>query len=196
MEELNLSVELRSETGSASNRRFRKEGKLPFVVYRKATQAVNGLVDENEFVKLASKSRSSQVFRFESASQELNGLSVIVKDIQKQYVKGELLHVDFQSLAAGEEVVVTVPLEVVGEPVGVKTQGGVLSVSLHQVRVRCVPENIPTSVKLDVTALELGGSLKKADLELPENVKLADEPRETICTVVGTRASRMMKDEA
>jgi large subunit ribosomal protein L25 len=195
VEDCTLEIESRLGGGSAASRRYRRVGKIPAVVYYRSNPSISAVIDENDFIRVAKKSRSSQVFTLKSANAELNGLSVIVKDIQREYLKGLVLHVDFQSLREDEEIVVTVPLILEGEAPGVKLQGGVLSQMLHHCRVKCLPKIIPASVSVDVGNLEIGHSIHKGDIQLPSGVTLADEPGETIVTVVGTRASRMMADE-
>lgn len=195
MEDFTLEIERRDTHGSAPSRRYRRQGKLPAVVYYRTNPSVGGLVNQHEFSRLAKKARSSQVFTLKSECADLNGLSVIVKEIQKDYVKGTVLHIDFQSLRENEAIVVSIPLILEGEAPGVKVQGGVLSQMLHECRVRCFPRYIPKSISVDVSSLEIGQSIHKGSVPLPEGVTLADEPGETIVTVVGTRASRMLADE-
>jgi large subunit ribosomal protein L25 len=195
VEEFCLEIEPKSESGSAASRRFRREGKIPAVVYHRINPSIGGLVNQFDFIRLAKKARSSQVFQLKSDSKELDGLEVIVKEIQRDYVKGLVLHVDFQSLRDDEAIVVSVPLILEGDAPGVKIQGGVLSQMLHESRVRCLPKSIPKSILVNVSKLEIGHSIHKGSLILPDGVELADEPTETIVTVVGTRASRMMADE-
>lgn len=195
MEAFSLTIEKRDASGSSASRRFRVEGKLPANVYHKKKGSISVVVNRDEFTKVAKKARISQVFAVKSEDKELNGAAVIVKDIQREYQKRQLLHVDFQLLIDNEPVVVNVPLELVGEAPGVKGQGGVLSQMLHDSRVRCLPKDIPATIPVDVSSLVLGKSIHKGDVEMPKGVTLVDEPKETIVTVVGTRASRMMSDE-
>jgi len=195
VEDFTLEIERRDSNGSAASRRYRRNGKLPAVVYYRTNPSLGGLLDQHQFIRLAKKARSSQVFTLKSECADLNGLAVIVKEIQKDYVKGTVLHIDFQSLRENEAIVVSIPLVLDGDAPGVKIQGGVLSQMLHECRVRCFPSLIPKSITVDVSTLEIGQSIHKGSVTFPEGVVLADEPGETIVTVVGTRASRMLADE-
>ncbi|MDZ4786791.1 MAG: 50S ribosomal protein L25, partial [bacterium] len=145
-------------------------------------------LDFNEFVKLARKASSSQLFSLKSGTKNLNGRLAIVKDVQKNPMKrGEPLHIDLMTLKDDEELSIKVPLRVVGEPVGVKISGGVLSVALHQVSVSCLPKNIPQRLELDVSSIDLGQSLHAKDIKLPDGVRLSGNPEETVASVVAVR---------
>jgi len=137
---------------------------------------------------LAKKARLSQVFTFKSESPALNGKSAIVKEVQQDYLKGKVLHVDFQTLRDDEEITIDVPVRVVGEAPGVKLDGGVLTLVTHEVQVTCLPKNIPSVVDVDVSSLGLGQSIHASDLKFAEGVTLSDDPHETIVSVIIPRA--------
>jgi large subunit ribosomal protein L25 len=129
------------------------------------------------------------VFTFKSTSSALNGKSAIVKEIQRDYLKGTLIHVDFLTFAENEEVAVEVPVKLVGEAPGVKIQKGILTVVTHEVTVRCLSKDIPLAIEVDITSLNLGQSIHVADLVLPAGVSVDDDEEETIVSVVAARAT-------
>jgi large subunit ribosomal protein L25 len=138
---------------------------------------------------LAKKARMSQVFTFTSSNQALNGKAAIVKDVQQDYIKGKVLHVDFQTLKDDEEITVYIPVALVGEAPGVKVQNGILTLVTHEVAVTCLPKNIPNQIQVDISALGLGQSIHASDLKLGDGVVLSDDPHETIVSVVAARAA-------
>ncbi len=96
----------------------------------------------------------------------------LVRELQRDPIKRTVIHVDFQELVAGEKVTVSVPLRFVGTAEGVKTGGGILEETMHQIEVTCDPANIPDHIDVDVTPLAIGHSLHVGDLKLPEGVEV------------------------
>lgn len=193
MENFTVEVSERPTLGKGAANRCRRQGLIPGVAYHKSESPLAIEVPFKEFTALASKARRSQVFTFKSSSPALNGKSAIVKEIQQDFLKGRVIHVDFQTLKDDEEITIDVPVKVVGESPGVKNQNGILAVVTHEVSVRCLPKFIPSSVTVDISTLALGQSIHAEQLDLGANVELADDPTETIVSVV---ASRAMEEEA
>ena len=182
-----ILVEPRDGVGSRRARHTRRDGKIPSVVYARGEAAINVAIAEKEFLKAASAARTSQVFQLKSSDKNLDGRSALVKEIQKDYVANRVLHVDIQTVRDDEEIAVRVPTRVVGEAPGVKLDGGVLTVVSHEITVRCLPKKIPSEVLVDVSELRLGDSIHAKALKLPEGVKLAGNPGETLVSVVAVR---------
>lgn len=182
-----LDLQSRNQVGANSAKRLRAQGFVPSVMYARGEPAVACAVPYKEFVKAAQSARISQVFTFRSSEKELDGRSAIVKDIQKDHLNGKVLHVDFQALHENEEITVRVPLQITGEAQGVKLDGGILTVSAHELEVSCLPRAIPESLLVDVSALRIGESVHAEDVKLPEGVNLAGNPLETIVSVVAVR---------
>ena len=172
MEGFDLEISKREGFGSAANRRLRAEGLIPSVVYHRGESSVSAVVSAREFSRLAELARLSQVFSFKSSDSLLNGRAAIVRDIQKDPVTGRPIHVDFQALKDDEEISITVPLQFSGEPVGVKIDGGMLSIHLYEVEVTCLPKDIPLVIEIDIAGLRLNNHLHGEDIVLPSGVAL------------------------
>lgn len=188
MESFTIEVAERLETGKGGSTRCRREGFIPAVAYHKGEKPVAIKVPYKEFTLMAQKARRSQVFWFKSAVPHLSGKSAIVKEVQQDFVKGRVVHVDFQTLNENEEITLDIPVRIVGEAPGVKVQNGILTVVTHEVAVRCLPKHIPNAIEVDISSLNLAQSIHAADLKLGDNVTLADDPHETIVSVVASRA--------
>ncbi len=188
MENFTIEISERPALGKGSANRCRREGFIPAVAYHKADKPLSVQVPFKEFTALASKARRSQVFTFKSSSPLLNGKAAIVKEIQQDYLKGRVTHVDFQTLKDDEEITVDVPVKLVGEAPGVKVQQGILTFVTHEVTVRCLPKNIPSAINVDISSLGLGQSIHAEQLILGAGVTLSDDPTETIVSVVIPRA--------
>ncbi len=196
MEEKVLNIESRTSNGSAESRRLRRTGKVPVsILYPDATSA-SGIVIEKDFVHLAEMSKYTDIFHFKSDNQKLNGQKVLVKDLQKEPIKGNVLHVDFLALDDKKAITVKVPVSLVGTPVGVKTQGGILTKSAQFLLVSCLPAVIPSEVEVDVTELKVGDRVVASQLTLASGLTLKSNERETIASVVASRATRLQETDA
>jgi large subunit ribosomal protein L25 len=188
MEEFTLSVASRNSAGSASCRGARRQGLIPGVVYGGGEPSMLITVDKNEFTKLATKASSSQLFTLKSEDKTLNGKLAVVKEVQKDYLSQSApIHIDFLALRPDAEFEIEVPVRVVGDAKGVKLSGGVLSVAVHRLAVSCLPKNIPQRLEVYVTGIDLNESLQAKDVKLPDGVRLAGDPAETIASVVSIR---------
>ncbi len=182
-----IEISSRDVKGSSQNRRLRNEGLIPSIVYHKGEESLNATVVYKDFYRVASQSTSSQVFLLKSGDNRLNGKSCLVKEVQKDFLKNKVLHVDFQTLKDDEEITVRVPIHVKGEATGVKNEGGILTQVIHDLGVTCLPRHIPKDIVVDVTELKLGASIHASDIVLPAGVALDDDPHETIVSVVAIR---------
>ena len=141
----------------------------------------------NSFVKLAEQIRSTQIVTLKSDDKRIDGKSALVREIQKDYVRGKVLHVDIQTFKDDDLVTVRVPLHFVGEPVGVKIESGVLTVFVHDVLVNCKARVIPQFIEVDISALGLGKRLHASDITLAEGVMLKGNPEETVASVTAKK---------
>jgi large subunit ribosomal protein L25 len=112
----------------------------------------------------------------------------LVQEVQHHPLSGKVMHVDFHEVAETEKVTVSVPVETVGEPAGVKNGGGTLEHILHKLKVRCLPKDLPEQITLDVTALEIGKSIHIADIVAPAGVEIMGEKTRTVVAVAAPRA--------
>lgn len=188
MQQFILPVDPRQGVGSSKCGVLRRQGLLPGIIYGAAAESIAVSVNKNEFIKLARKATSSQLFTLKSSDKNLDGRITIVKDIQKDPLgSADPLHLDLMAIREDEELTLDVPLKIVGEPVGVKLSGGVLSVAVHEITISCLPKFIPDRISLDVSGVELDQSLHAKDIQLPEGVSLATDPEDTIVSVIEIR---------
>ncbi|MDH3493224.1 MAG: 50S ribosomal protein L25, partial [Acidobacteriota bacterium] len=109
---------------------------------------------------------------------------VIFQDRQIDTVRGRLLHADLRRLAKGEKIEITVPVHVIGSPRGVREEGGMLEQQMREIRVLCLPSNIPESIDLDVGDLELNQSISISDITVDGEIEILDSPEQTVVAVV------------
>jgi large subunit ribosomal protein L25 len=143
-------------------RRVRASGKIPAVVYGAAEPAVAVEVDPRQIQKiLHSEAGHNSIFDLALPSSTAK---VMIVDWQYEPIKGKLIHIDFKRIALDKPIRVEVPIQLVGVPVGVKTQGGILDQTLREVEIECLPVDIPSSIALDVSELAFGMVLRVSNL--------------------------------
>ncbi len=182
MERVTLNAEHRTETGKGVARSLRRQGYMPAVIYR-AGGSMPIKLKRQDIVNFLNSTMGEQVMvnlQFSDGDTRL----ALLKDYQVDPVKGELLHTDFYEVSLKEKVRVTVSIVLMGEPVGVKREGGVLQQTLSELEIECLPDMIPSHLEIDVSGLKVGRSLHVSDLTLEEGIRVFDDPEEVIATVV------------
>jgi large subunit ribosomal protein L25 len=113
----------------------------------------------------------------------------LIRDIQRHPVKRAILHVDFQELVAGEKVTVNIPLVITGTAIGVRLNGGILTQVMSELSCRVDPANIPNRIEVDVTNVNVGGSVHVSDLSIPAGVEVLSDESDTVLTVSAARTA-------
>jgi large subunit ribosomal protein L25 len=186
MPEFVVPAESRSETGKNANRRLRSSGKIPGVLYTAGNDAVQVAVSPREIgAILKSKAGSNTLFDLDLGGSRRK---VILKEFQREPLRGKLLHADFYEVALDKAITVTVHIELEGTPVGVKVQGGIVDFVTRELEVECLPTDIPEKIAVDISALELNKHLRVSDLEVSEKIKVLAEPEVVIAHVVLPKA--------
>lgn len=181
-----LSAKARTARGKGVSRKLRAAGEFPAVIYGHGREPQSLSINAREFARLAERIRLTSTVIELAVDGKV--AKTIIREVQRNPLNRELLHVDFQELVAGEKISVSIPLRFVGTPEGVKTGGGILEEIMHQVHVRVDPSNIPDHLDVDVTALTIGHSLHISDLKLPAGVEVEDDADQTIAVVAAPRA--------
>ena len=181
MDTLTLPVEPR-ETGKKAAKATRNAGKVPCVLYGPHTEPVHFAT---EILALRPLIHTTQSYLI-ALSVDGEDHEAIVKDIAFHPVTDRPIHVDFQALTRGEMFTITVPLHVEGASPGVLA-GGQLAQPLHEIEVRCLPMDIPGSISVDISGLEVGDSLHVSDLSVGDTVEVLTDAERTVVTVVAPK---------
>jgi large subunit ribosomal protein L25 len=167
-------------------RRVRVAGKIPAVVYGAGQDAVAVAVDPRVITRiLHSDSGHNTIFDL-----NVEGAAVVkamIVDWQREPIKGHLLHIDLKRIAMNKAMRVSVPIQLVGVPVGVKSQGGILEHVLREVEVECLPADIPSHLDVDVSGLELHGVIHVSDLPHSGSVKFLGDEHATVAHVTAIK---------
>jgi large subunit ribosomal protein L25 len=177
-----IEAQARTPGGKNVNRRIRKSGKIPAVIYGPGKQPISVSVDPSEVKAiLHSESGRNTIFAInvEGASQ-----NAMVKAYQLDPVQGSLIHTDFLEIAMDRLLEVSVNIEIVGEAEGVKLDGGIMDIVTRSVNVECLPSDIPESIKVDVTHLKINDYIRVKNLTADEKVTILTEPEVVLVTIV------------
>jgi large subunit ribosomal protein L25 len=189
MPEYVVAAQGRTENGKNANRRLRTQGLIPGVLYgaKKKTTAV--AVSPKEIVSiLKSSSGANTLFDLDLGGTKRK---VILKEFQREPLKGQLLHADFYEVALDKKLEVKVHIELVGTPVGVKVDGGIVDFVTRELDIECLPTDIPEKIVLDITELHLGKHLRVSDLKVSDKVTVLTEPGVVVVHVVAPRAEEV-----
>jgi len=166
---LDLQAEVRTQSGTGAVKRMRKAGNIPAALYGRKVKASNIQVHGKTFSKLLEGSASDNIL----VSLKIAGASedqlALVQEVQHDYLRGGILHIDFHAVAADEEIHANVPVTIVGEAKGQK-QGGLVEAIHHEIEVRCLPKDLPESIQIDVTSLEVGHGIHVREITFPAGV--------------------------
>ncbi|MDK2888210.1 MAG: large subunit ribosomal protein [Thermoanaerobacter sp.] len=194
--EASLLAQVRSGRGKGYRHRLAAQGKIPAVVYGRTIGSIP-LEVELRAVKniLAGEGGRNTLINLKITGdgQERQD-KVLIKELQFDNMRGELIHVDFQQVSLTDRITTTVPVELEGEPVGVK-QGGILQQQLRELEISCLPADIPEAITMDVSGLEMGDTIYVSDLPVPEGVKVLNDPEEVVATVVAPAVERVPGEE-
>ncbi|MEE3327087.1 MAG: 50S ribosomal protein L25 [Myxococcota bacterium] len=185
---VSIDVELRAELGKSANRKLRALGRVPAVVYSSGSDPVSLSVDPVILERkiAASHAGINTLFDLEGESQ-VAGRTVMVKELQRDPVRGTVLHADFHEIDMTQRLHLSVPIHLDGEAPGV-SMGGVIEHTLREVELACMPGSIPDEVIANISALDLGDSLHVSDLSFPESVEVLTDESLSVVSVILPRA--------
>ena len=179
-----LNGEQRTGTGKSFVRKLRVAGRIPAIYYGRGEQPISLTVNAKEVETLIHGSAGANVIvDLLVAGAATADRKALIREIQRDPVQGNILHLDLQHISLTEKITVEVPIELIGIPVGVKDGGGILEHVLREVEVECLPTDIPAHLEADVTMLNIGDSLHVSDLKA-ERVTILTEADRPIATVV------------
>jgi large subunit ribosomal protein L25 len=177
MSELQLEAHRRTKSGKGEARRLRRQGLIPCILYGVEDKSVKITVNQRELTKILTGSHALIDLVIDGKSR-----STVVKEIQYHPVKGTITHVDWMGVQAGKEIAVSVPIKFVGTSAGVKS-GGIFQELKGELEITCLPKNMPETIDVDVSKLEIGDSIHVRDLQI-DTFTIRDDADSTICSIV------------
>ena len=169
---LGIKAKVRAEIGGRRPRRIRASGRVPAILYgsgtsqalelngREIAEALHGASSESVLIDLTLESEGG------STTKKM----ALIREVQHDPLRDTIEHIDFHQIEENKKLRVEVPVHEVGEPVGVRTGGGILDHNLRTLRVECLPKDLPERIDIDVSALEVGQAIHVGEVKLPEGV--------------------------
>jgi large subunit ribosomal protein L25 len=187
--ELKLVAERREGTGTGVARKLRAAGRVPAIVYGQGMEPAPVSVDSKDLYHVLHAGGANVLL---DLVVDGKGVLALARDVQRDHIHGRFVHVDFLAVSRTEKITIQIPVRVVGESVGVKA-GGVLEHHLWEIEAECLPSDVPEAIDADITELEVGDSLKVADLTAPEGVTFLSPEDELVLAVVPPQAREVVE---
>jgi large subunit ribosomal protein L25 len=183
-ERVRLEVETRDSTGTREARRLRKQGLIPGVLYGRGKKSYAISVPERELRRVLTGDQGLHAILDVVVAGDGDGKShaSILKDYQLDPLRGKIAHIDLQEVRLDQPITASVVVELIGESPGVKS-GGVLSQVTREIHVQALPMDIPDHLEADVSGMEMGATLRLADLPAVDKVSFVDDPETVLATV-------------
>ena len=194
-EQIMINAVSRSELGSNRARNIRSDNMVPAVIYGNEKELLNVNIPLNELTKASQNDLFfTQVLIIKVGD---NDEKVVLKELQREPMKGKLLHADFMRVSRKTMLKVTIPFNFLNEEdcIGVKTEGGVVTKTMRDIEILCSAENIPEIIEVDIAELNLGDSIRLTDLSLPEGSEIPGLTEETDQMIVSVNAPKAVVEE-
>lgn len=181
-EEITIKATVREGRGKNDARRTRREGLVPITIYGGGGETVAAAAPLSALAAvLRSEAGRNTIFTLDVEGVGLS--EVMFHERQIDPVRGRLVHADFQRLVKGQKIEVTVPLRLVGEPVGVREEQGVLEQIMRELEIRCQPREIPDSIDVDVSNLGVHDVLHVSDIPVGDNIEILNDAEAVVATI-------------
>jgi large subunit ribosomal protein L25 len=180
--EYKVQAKLRLGRGKNDARRTRRDGMVPITVYGGGGETLAAVAPARDLAAiLRSESGRNTIFTIEVDG--MGASEVMFHDRQIDPIKGRLIHADLARLVKGQKIEVTVPLHLIGEPIGVKEKQGVLEQIIREIEIKCEPRDIPDALEVDVSNLDVHDVLHASDIPVAAGVEILTDAEQVIATV-------------
>ncbi|MGM0365230.1 MAG: 50S ribosomal protein L25 [Actinomycetota bacterium] len=197
MESLSLTVDKRDEKELGNNAagRLRRKNFIPAVLYGLAREPMSVKVDVKDFSGIIKGKGTANLIFDLSIGKSKKKEAVILKDMQRDPITRDFLHIDFLRIEMKKEVETQVPIHILNEQIaaGIKEEGGVLQHSLRELHVACLPRDIPESIDFDIKELKIGDTVRVEDLQAGDNIRVLNDPQEVIISII--HPSQLIEEE-
>jgi len=191
MATVDLQGEIRTQVGKQVAKRLRRAQRIPAVVYGGPGGPVPVAVNPQALLAALESGENTLINLSLSGGAAPQSSLVILKELQREPVKGRPLHADFQAISMERKIRVEVPVVLDGVPIGVKDKGGVLEHTLRQLAVECLPINIPEKFLVDVSGLDIGNALHVRDVQMAEGIRILDDGGRVLASVSAPAAEEV-----
>ena len=179
-----LNVTDRAAGGSAVARRLRKTGQIPAVVYTRGEEAKAISVSETEWEVLSRHDVNLITLKSADGKETL----ALIKEVQNDFIRNAAMHLDFMAVRKDQVISAKVGIHAGHAAPAGASAGGILDQNIHEVEVECLPDDMPESIEVDVSALNVGDALHISEIPLPKGVKILNHPELVVFVVIDPNA--------
>ena len=196
MELIELKTNIRTTVGNGPARRLRQAGQIPAVLYGPKTESVLLSVNRNDFDLVLKKGRIGQIILnlVIQNNGETYNRPAMIKELQVHPVSRKFLHIDFYEIDMDRKITAGIPIVTTGTSVGVE-RGGILQIIRRELEVQCLPVEVPESIEIDITDLDMGDSVHVEDITLDGEVEFLGESNLTVVTVLTPKIEEEPEEE-
>jgi len=188
LELIELKTNIRTTTGNGPARRLRQKGQIPAVLYGPGTESVLLSVNISDIDRVLKKGRIGQALLnlVIPDNGETSNKTVMVKELQLHPVSRNFLHIDFYEVAMDRKIMVNVPVMATGKAKGVEI-GGILQIIRRELEVQCLPLDVPESIEIDITDVDIGDSIHLVDIPRQSEIEFLGDENITVVTIVSPK---------
>jgi len=195
LERIELQTTVRKSTGNSPARSLRRSGYIPAVLYGRKTDSILLSVNIKDLEQVFKQGNVSQVvLNLVIQNGKKITKAAMVKELQTHPVSGNFIHIDFYEIDMKRQIKVMVPVITQGHPIGVEN-GGMLNIVRRELELLCLPGDIPETIEIDVTDLDIGDSIHMEDIQLGENIELSEDANYTVVTVLSPKLEEEVAEE-
>lgn len=179
---ITINAELREEISKKACKGLRAQGKIPAIVYGITAESIPISVDLGDIKNIMkSEKKENSILRILQSNKAK--FDAMIKEIQYDYLSDHIIHIDFIRIDVTKPVEIEVPVVLFGEAIGVKTEDGLLEFINREVHVRCLPTRIPKEIRIDVSSLHIGQSIKVETLAQTDDYQIISPANTVLCAV-------------
>jgi large subunit ribosomal protein L25 len=194
MQKVMLNSTVRDQRGKGPARQLRMKGQVPAVLYSKGNSSLYALNPKEIDKMLQTPSGENSLITLQSGEEgSQNSRLAILKALQRDPIRGQILHVDLLEISINDPLTMRIPVEVFGVSVGVKNSGGVLQNNLRELEIRCLPSLIPDTIRVDISLLKLGDALHVKDIAMAEGIEMIADPDGVVVSVVAPMSEAQLQ---
>ncbi len=194
IELVDLRAWKREKFGKEEARRLRKNGKAPAVAYSGGKEPLHFSFDPKELIKTLTKKGRNTLLKLNFEDGENGSFVVMLRELQKDPISRDILHADFMMIEMDKPIRVKVPIKYIGRPIGLQ-KGGLAEVARRELEIECLPGQIPTEIKIEVSHLDINDVLHVGDVKLPEGVRSTEDPKYTLVTILAPEEESSGEEE-
>ncbi|MFO7963740.1 MAG: 50S ribosomal protein L25/general stress protein Ctc [Desulfobacterales bacterium] len=195
MDFIELKADIRTDVGDGPARTLRRHGKIPAVLYGPTIQPVLLAVETLELDNALKKGSIGQsLFQLKIEGDTIHNKPVMIKELQRHPATDKYLHADFFEIAMDRKTTVTVPVVAVGKSKGVE-MGGILEVIRRELEITCLPAQIPATIEIDISDLDINDSIHVEDIQLGEGIEIVSDVNFTVITVSSPKMEEVPVEE-